>query len=543
MILSLFQKSLLVVLLIILSYLLWKNKSATRTRWVLAGILLITFLLRLINVSNAEGNVDTSTWLTSAISILHYPDPLWTVFNYTDSRPLTVLPLVVASKLGLEINYAGSQVVSILLWLASLSFFYFAVSLFQPKTHALLYTWILCLFIGTTGFFEFICYNSEHISIFMLTLASYWYFQNEKEAPISNLKTLVLGLVLGSLLFAKFQNIPMGFVIGGFCLISFVAQKSWNRVLLLVTGSVLPTVLVNGYYAWHNELPTFWNNYFWNYFYYSYTNEFSSTPLSERFNPLRIGTFIFVNKSQGFYFLSLLAVALAGTFLYLRARPKLTPSLRTNGAFAFLFILASLYATVQSGNFFYHYLLYLLIPSTYLIVWLVSHVKAPARPILLGVLLTGSLVQASYNILTRQPLSDTRTERTDREVIAFIRKNSQPTDRVVIWGWADRLYVRSHRPAGYRYPQSVHLFLKSSLFTFRKKTFLEDIDKNKPLLFVDVLNSEVREYSTKDFLMKPHYYIRDVRNYVRKHYRLISTINGIKIYKRISPLTQAIARK
>ncbi|GAB2800154.1 hypothetical protein GCM10027275_52720 [Rhabdobacter roseus] len=532
-----FTPIVLTVLLGLLSFFLWQNNqkkaalSAGASRWWLGLLLVLALLFRLLVVRNQEGNEDTSTWLSCLITIQHDPDTAWTFLNYTDSRPLTVLPLVLASKLGLPMDYAGAQVVSILLWLGTFFLFYRTILLWETRRYALLYTWVLCLFMGTTNYADYVSYNSEHVGVLMLCLATYWYLQNEKVGPIGKVKTLLLGLLLGSLLFAKFQNIPMGLIIGGFCLVSFLAAKDWLRAGLLIVASLLPTLVVNGYFAWRGEPSTFWNNYFWNYFYYSYTNEFSSTAISDRFHPVRLGFFIFRSRFHGLYFIPLLGVLLLAVYYVGRYRPSLDYFQRINGAFASLLLLASVYAVAQSGSLFDHYLLYLLVPFTYLVAWLVSFVPTPLRSYLLGLLLVGAMVQASHNMLTRLPWSEPTGHQFDTPLVEYIKKNSRPADRLVVWGWADRLYVKTRRALGYRMPHSHHLLMPSRLYNFREKIFLHDMEQNQPALFVD---AAVPGFSIMENLLKPHDSFPNIAAYIRKNYRLTKTIRGIRVYKRLA---------
>jgi hypothetical protein len=519
------------------SFFLWKwyakksEFSAGTSRWALLFLLILTLLLRLLYLNETEGNMDASTWLSYVLAIEHYPDTLWTLLNYTDSRPLTVLPLFIGSKLGLGPSYSAAQVVGILLWLGSLYFFYLTVSLFESRAFALHGTWVVGLFIGATGVGDYVSYNSEHISVLMLTVTSYWYLLGEKRQYLGKGKAFVLGLLLGSLLFAKFQNVPMGLTIGAFGLYSLGSRKAWAPFVLLLLGGLLPTLLVNGYYALHGELSTFWNYYFWNYFYYSYTTEFSTVSMLDRFSPLRNGLFIFKSPYHGLYFLTLLGVLLLAGIASFRYRSAgISRFQRINGIFASIFLSVSLYAVMQSGNKFTHYLLYLLIPFTYLVVYILSNVMQPIRLYLLGLLVLGATVQGSYNIIKRKA-EDPPLYTLDKKVVEYIRKNSTPSDKIIIWGWDDHLYIRSGRPPGYRYTSTGKLFVQSTLLEQRKQHFLNDLRTNKPSLFLDTV-TPFRE-PPFEHLFKPHESIPEVAKYIEHHYCLINRINGARIYKRI----------
>ncbi|MEO6686379.1 MAG: hypothetical protein ABIN24_10445, partial [Dyadobacter sp.] len=81
-------------------------------------------------MEEAESNIDTSTWLSGMHTVNHYSAWIWTLLNYTDSRPLTVLPLILVSKLGLNVGYVVSECVGLIFWLATTFFLYKIFDLF-----------------------------------------------------------------------------------------------------------------------------------------------------------------------------------------------------------------------------------------------------------------------------------------------------------------------------------------------------------------------------------------------------------------------------
>ncbi|PKK38520.1 hypothetical protein BWI96_01755 [Siphonobacter sp. SORGH_AS_0500] len=473
--------------------------------------------------------MDTSTWLSSAISINYYPDKLWKILNYTDSRPLTVLPILIPSWLGINLSYALTNVVTILCWLGIIFYFYKSIALFIDAKRALLITWTLCLFISTTWSLQHTAYNSEHISIFFITLATYLYVKFEKTGQTSGFQIFTLGIILGSLIYAKFQNAPMGLVIAAFAMLLTLRLKNYTFLALLILGGILPTLLINLVFIYYHKLSDFWINYFWNYLLYSYSTQFQSLPTIERFNPIRIGKFILNVKSSRIYFFALIPLTILGVS-YTLFRSRITSSFeKINGYFSVLMVATSLYAIGQSGNLFSHYILYLFIPVLYCIAAFIpySNRKISYASILLLVLV--SLIQAIYNVFTIPPESSSDKVAYETQIVDKIRQHSTDKDNIVIWGWVDRWYVQSNRACGYRMPHSHHLFMKSDLYAHRIANFIGDMEENKPEIFIDTMEST---YPMAKGLGKAHEYYAEVKAYVGSKYHLISTIDQVRIFKR-----------
>ncbi|MFT4032456.1 MAG: hypothetical protein QM669_08545 [Siphonobacter sp.] len=503
------------------------QKTNTLILYILLGVVAGT---RICYLENIETDVDTSTWLSSVISLNYYPDKFWKWLNYTDSRPLTVLPLWMVTWLGIPANYLVAEWIGVLLWLGSILITYRTLCLFISSNGALLLSWSLCMFIATTGHSDHTAYNSEHISIFLITVATYWYVKAEKSGDITLLKTFELGLVLGSLVYAKFQNVPMGLVIASFSLLLFLRQHQWKHMVWLVIGSVLPTALVNIVYLIHGKVNDFWTNYFWNYLLYSYTTQFQAMPMSERFAPARAVRFLLLSEQSHFYVMTLLSLAvvsIAGVWT-----THSSQFARTNRWFALGMLVATLYAILQSGNDFLHYTLYIFIPLVY---WLAAF-EAGMSPHIQGVLWATLLVFNSYQVYINcstngsSYMYNKQNRPADIKIVKSIKAHSTAADNIVIWGWVDRWYYYSNRACGYRMPHSHQLFMKSSLYKARMGNFLEDLEENRPTLFIDAATPE---WVFIEGLGKPHEHYPEVKTYIQHKYTLVDTISNVRIYKRI----------
>ncbi|WP_234646151.1 hypothetical protein [Dyadobacter sp. CY356] len=480
-------------------------------------------------MEEAESNIDTSTWLSAMHSVNHYSSWLWTILNYTDSRPLTVLPLIIVSKFGVNVGYITSECIGLLFWLLTTFFLYKIFDLFLSKRVNLILIWGFCLLIGTTFVSDYTAYNSEQPSVLMLTSSIYAYFSYCYGQWKNNFGILAFGIVMGSLVYVKFQNVPMGFFITIAFLIEILLQKRWKSAAILITGGLLPTTLINLYYFSQDSLMIFWNNYFWNYFYYAYTTQFSDVPISDRFNLIRIFRFIYFYDDSKWYFLSISLIITVGVISNVAKRISTTSKQKKIFFFTLLYTFVCLYAILQSGNSFAHYKLYLWVPATLFTGIIISISPEILQKYCLYFFLISGTIVAGKNILVKEKNQVAIHSALDQKIIASIRKNSSSNEPVIVWGWRDQLYVRAARPMGYRDAHSFHFALKSRLIPFWTTDFLNDIRRNKPAVFVDVTKPE--GYSTFARILSPHHKIPKIRDHIKKYYALVENIEGVKIYK------------
>jgi len=537
MIYRIYFKLFLISVLLLISAILWifyNNKSNKRPLFELKTIhvvflLAILFLLRFVFMEDLEANVDTSTWLSSMIAINHYPSWLWTLLNYTDSRPLTVLPLVIASWTGIPIGYVASESIGLFFMLGSALLLYKSLNLYLEKTAGLLILWSFGLFLATNFATDYIAYNSEQFSVFMLSITVYGYLSYLKTHWNKSIISFAIGIILGSLLYIKFQNVPMGLLVAFMLGLEFIKRKAWKNVSLLALGGILPTLLVNIYYFSNGELMTFWNNYFWNYFYYSYTTQFVDVPMSRRFSPAYISEFIYADHGAKTYFLAISFLIffafLTSVKTWMSGRNRQFSSL----IFSFVFVLVSLYAILQSGTAFEHYKIYMLIPLTLFFGVLLSASSSASQHILVSILLLVCTFQAGWNIKIKERSSPEPFVGTDNKVIDLIKRHSSENEPIVVWGWSDRLYVRANRPMGYRDSHSFHFSLKSALLPTWTKDFISDMETNKSPIFID---SMIPYYSTFGEYFLAHDEVPAIKKYIDQHYTLIETVDKVRLYQR-----------
>ncbi|MBC7892044.1 MAG: hypothetical protein H7Y12_07535 [Sphingobacteriaceae bacterium] len=498
------------------------------TAWLI-GLLATVVLLRLPFFADVERNIDTSTWLASVGAVRDFPDKLWVWLNYTDSRPLTVLPLLLVDYF-VKPDYLVAECVALALTIGTLTFLHQTVRRFLEPTSALLLTAAGGLFWGTVHFGDYVAYNSEQISVLMLAGAIWGYFRYGDSSGKSGAAVFGLGLLLGCLPYAKMQNVPMGLVITGFLGWEILRRKRFGQAALLGLGGVLPTATILGIYASRGATEVFWNDYFWNYFYYSYTADYSSLTGTARFSLWRIARYVYGGSRESVGYATALTGGLlaAGVWAF-RFGKKPTPAVRRAMVFGLVFLAVSLYAVLQAGNFFQHYLSYFffaLLLATGLTLSLVS----PGFQKKLGLILLGLVwVQGSYNLLTQRPPMGDFT-RQHRPIAQFIQQLSRPGEALLVWGYADGLYPLADRPPAFHRITTYWLYHpEEGLHAYRLRQFLEQMERHQPRLVVDVqtpgrsLDGEER-YRLTNF--------PEISRYVLARYWLVGEVEGVRVYRK-----------
>ncbi len=528
--------------LLLLGLLAWTGVLVRR--WVKdqngqAGIflgisLLLVFAARGAFMVGVEPNPDTSTWLAATLTVAHRSDPLWTLLNFTDARPLTVLPLVVAQALGATPGYAVAETVGVLCWLGTLALVYRILRFQHPPATSLLGCWALAVFVGTVGYNDYIAYNSEHFAVLLLTLGTVGVLSLERRPVVPAWLAGALGLLLGSLPYEKFQTVPMGLVLAGFALTGLLRRRAWGAAGALVAGGLLFTALVTGYFASRGEVETFWTTYFWHYFYYAYSQEFSPLPPAQRFSPARVMRYVFSNRHSVGYLAGMAGVGVAGLFLGAKRRVfRENDFARKNLILSFLLLLTSLYAVLQAGNNFTHYTWLLFVPLLHVASAVVALAQGRVQRVLLLVGLGTALAQGLVNAWNRRPLPPSSTDPADRRLVAVIQTHSRPGEPIVVWGWADRFHLLADRPMGYRYANTFFVYAAyRAVASADLGYFLHDLEKNRPVLFVDAMTPE---FSLVGQTRYQHEYFPAVAAYVRQHYRRVGGVNGARVYRRIGP--------
>jgi hypothetical protein len=479
----------------------------------------------------SELDVDTSTWISSAISTAHSDHPLWTLLNFSDSRPLAVLPLAIVEMAGIKVDWALADGIGVMLWVVTLVFVFLIFKNWFSSAKSLLFTAPLLLFQTTHLWPGFMTYNSEHFCILMLTV-SFWAVVKIQERVYPAWVYLLLGFWLGLLPFAKFQIIPMGLVLALFVGFFLIKANLWIRLSFFSIGGFLPVLLANWYYYHYDHIETFWNDYFWNYYYYSFTTVHSKLGISYRFSPLTMGRVLFQPVATRVFWIVQIGLITIGIVSFLR-KHSLRVAVPTSVIWlSIVFALVSFYAILQAGNLFDHYLLLLFVPSVLVASFCSLYLSSKTFRVIwtIGVLAIASegvrnVIQFPIGVIPKLPESDA-------EIRKAIQAYIHPNDKMTIWGYADRFFVYEHLPAGNRLPHSYWIYTESPLQTYRQREFISDLEQNKPALFMDAMVANASTIYLPENDNYRHDCFPMIAKYIREHYTLVKEVNGVRFYRR-----------
>ncbi|MFO1520321.1 MAG: hypothetical protein U1F57_11780 [bacterium] len=144
------------------------------------------------------------------------------------------------------------------------------------------------------------------------------------------------------------------------------------------------------------------------------------------------------------------------------------------------------------------------------------------------------------NLLEADSTQDYAT--INRKVGSYLRDKTTAEDLIVVWGWGQGIYYYSNRGMGTRFIASdfltgripgsqAALYTDEQLRRFAKphawEEFFEDLNKNRPVYFVDTSGAGMHDYQ----YFPPSRYPLLFQT-LQKNYQEEATMDGVKLYRR-----------
>jgi len=425
---------------------------------------------------------------------------------------------------------------------------------------------------------DFLAVNAEFLMVLPLSLAVLLLFSSDQK--FSLWKDFLGGVSLGIAFLFKYQagiNLFLTLLyLGILCPILlakdptlFKAHKGRRmghfvcRSILYMVGFSVPIIFLLFYFWSKGILAEF---YFWGWAYnFSYINQGVSylswdyyfLKFLGRTSLIALGGFLvwFLGIKQGFHTLRSFAKSLKGH----------GPHDSLLLLFCVLWFLISFIPVSMGGRFFWHYFIQLIPPLCLLAAmqankfW--NHKRY--RPVLIFFSLLPLL------IFMPKSTSKIWEKKKNFEIVGeYVRKNSNPEDRIFIWGfWPRAYYFSKRRPAsrflycdfltgstsmtdGMNYdpinPQEGPSVFKRVLMDLDGEPgplrdydtsqyivpkawplFFLDLEKNKPLFFIDTSTANILrfgKYPLKEF--------PQLMTYIERNYQWVKKIEGVDVYRR-----------
>ena len=413
----------------------------------------------------------------------------WDLVDPVTSGPLNSLVLGWPYLFGADITlYSARLTAAIIAWSCGL-FIFLAARRIAGAASAILASFPVFLFFGSTTYHEFVHYSSEHLPILLICGSLYFFvlsFYHHGVIPL-----IVSAILLGAVPYAKLQGAPIAALLGIWILARAVqtdqatTRPRWGMV---IAASLLPTMIFLGPLALVGELDYFFRSYFSQFYF--------------RWERLDHGAWHLRPWDMLVYYFPIFALLAAtataagiSVLAYVGAgRPRLQAVQDWLLPLALAIIPVTYFSVAAPGQKYAHYLLFW-IPTV--AVWSVSTLSLwPSlpfsRPLALGsraalfavvatmIGSTGYYPQGDWLLnsafLSGKPLEAPRS-------LQWLRPAGG--DTLLCWGWQPDCYLSAAIKPATRYITNENQLYQTGLAPYFRDRFMEEINARRPDFIVD----------------------------------------------------------
>ena len=395
---------------------------------------------------------------------------------------------------------------------------------------------------------DMLSYNSEHPVILLLCIAFFFLSRVYSSGPGRyNARLISLGFILGAVPFAKLQGVPMAFFIGLFGCFVVYQTLSIKCLLVLMVSALMPALMILLTVSLYGGLESFWMSYIkFNLF---YASESTVSGFGQRMAMLF--QIMDVPKELHFFLFYSFSVIIIGLFLIL-SLAKISRVDFVKLLFSIILLCITIFCIVAPGRtLIIHYLLLLLIPLTLLVAVVVdcvckstAHYLSREQPFAsfflnLQAAVIYIFISGLYHFHMHFTFKPSFLERAaaryegycpQGDAVAVLNHYFSPGSKMAIWGWGTELWAGTNFLMGTRDGNTGFLIDENPLQGYYGKRFLDDLQENKPELFVEAVAPNFFRYhdrTKQGFKNSPL-----IKEYIDEHYRWEAEVGGIQIYLR-----------
>lgn len=512
----------------------WKKESDSSIKnfsvfdlFYIAFCLLFIFIQRYFTFFTLKTNTDESFHLAVALKYIN-GDHFWVDIDPSSVGPLNTLLFYFISLFTGEMGYITAKIATFSVICLSFVLIYLASIKIVPRFVACIlsacFSVHMCIPVGHTS----VSYNSEMI---LLPLLALWMlcFINVRQGK--KYWHYLEFLVIGAIPFGKLQFGPIAaflFVVG---VVNIFIERDYSikktgvfikHLIPYFFTSLIPllTVVLNAYI--NDGLIWFFRFYFLNMI--SYT-QVSHLELTESIYQIMFDNLVFFWTDRFFLY------TLTPLNIFLTIACLMNRKFKT-AFFCLLFVSVSAYVVVRPLFYFLHYTNIMIFPLFVCPVFLLSSLKSRKYNFL--VILTSIFFLAFYfNDFDDDYAEKIKwTQRTGYsskwyEIAEDLKQISNESDRLVVWGWLDELYLLSGMPGGTA-EIAIGGFVPSKVIdriypSYTKQKFIDDIINNRPRFIIDTPSPYTDIYDSYEYSIRnyPEVWMVVEKNYhLRKKYVL-----------------------
>lgn len=478
-------------------------------------------------------NPDESTWAAGAIKAMVDFAP-WRGFDTGTSGPLNAYIVALPALFGAPITFGSGRVVATCLMGMAMIALYCAVKWTNGTQVARLSVLPPVVLLALTTDWDFVHYSSEHLAICLTTIvlaASAYLAKSEGSMRSRVIAGSVAGFCAGSALFAKFQAVPIAFVVFLFALAAVFSlwkrsKKEGRRAALALVGGLcaIPTAMMASL-CWSGTLYDAYLSYI----------RLNIDYAVHGSRKLPLAYFLQSSRIYAFFMIASLLIIVYGATVSLR-RGGVGHRAACVSVSSLVLLLTSLFVIYQPRLAFPHYLLFSIVPFSFCTasaLGLARNTSSAGSGQRLFAILFASLfvIPALSTARSGNPflLQLTYNLEHPRSVVAdAISQYAKPGDPISVWGWASEYYVKTGTVTAAREAETAREIEPSPYRDYFRWRYLLDIQRRKPIVFVDAVSPTA--FRLTDRASQGYEIFPELKTYIRENYELKEHIGGVRIF-------------
>jgi len=524
-------------------YFLWTlsetNKTKIKSLLFFVTTLLLWISFQVPNLAQYSVHINECQHIAEGNRIVDYP-VFWKQLDGTTLGPLPIYYLGVFKLLGVPLDYFTIKLLNFSIWLFVIFTVYKIFRLNFGREDSVVFLSPIVTIIIFFSNHDYLGYNGEPLTVLLLTVAvlliSKLLFQSALRVSYYE---FLLGFVLVAVPFSKFQGGPIAFAIGVYYLILLIIEKKSLLPILLGVFSFL--IIIFALIFMSDSFYDFWQSFIINNISYASTSEGLNSQKGIFVRVLKLVLTIFGAVETRVLFLmalGLLVIKIRKIIPGVRKLGKEKINLRDEKLFYLYFFLLAIFTVYVPGNVFYHYALFLIVPSLLFIIYSIDDLFSIEQflkkklILIVFVLIPGTLATFSGNEIFSQLAAGQAQD--DNAVVQYLRTHSQSNDKLALWGWESCIYANTGLIMATRESQTQRQMLSPKQQDYYIKRYLVDISEERPRYFLDSTkkNSWILDFDKHNYQNYP-----ELKKFIDQNYCLILDTEGMLLFELCEPKT------
>lgn len=471
------------------------------------------------------------------------------------SGPLNIYPLLLPMLIGKMPTLFTGRVVGLFMIFGSLAMLHLYLRIFLSESLNRALVLFPAVFFALSSFWDFLHYTSELTPVFIISvgivLVAHAGFSPPRSEALWVLYSTAAAAVLSLIPFAKLQAVYFALGIGLILVVSIVVQRqfTWSSrlkcLLVVAIGSLFLPAIFAMVMIHYGVFDYFMKSYVMNSIAYVESGHNLSRVVLLKQVVEKSPEFMVLFSGWG------AGIVVTSIGLIIPPRAKLPVRLLSGVAFSLVLLALAAYTIAAPRRDWAHYLLFapiiLAIVLGMFVGCLAYRLSKPGPLVIIRkrsdlilcllILISCCLPFLCYRLIKPNHFLGAAKIWNDlqRGPYSPIGKGiSKAADRtngkLAVWGYNPNYHTETGLRQATRLSISSAQFNENSLKLFFRQTYLDDLERNRPGVFVDATATN-QFPALNDPERFRHELVPEVRDFVARNYRLVETIDGVRIYR------------